>query len=159
MRGKLELLANCVRKQDSRNCEIHFYGWLDQKQIACHFKDARALVLLSLYECGGAVVLEGMAAGLPVIATNWGGPADYLDETTGILIDPISREQMVIDAAAAIKRLALDQTLTLAIGERAMRKSRELFDWREKSRWILERYVQLVGTESSNTPQIGEVAE
>lgn len=71
--------------------------------------------MLSLYECGEAVVLEGMAAGLPVIATKWGGPADYLDETTGILIDPISREQMIIDAASSIKCLALVQTLALAL--------------------------------------------
>jgi hypothetical protein len=58
-----------------------------------------------------------MAAELPVIATKWGDPADYLDETTGILIDPISlsREQVIIDAASAIKCLALDQTLALAL--------------------------------------------
>ena len=37
-----------------------------------------ALLLPSIYECGGAVVLEAMACGIPAIATAWGGPADYL---------------------------------------------------------------------------------
>ena len=43
------------------------------------------MALPSMHECGGAVVLEAMASGVPVIAVNWGGPADYVTQETGIL--------------------------------------------------------------------------
>ena len=48
------------------------------------------LVLPSVLEAGGAVVLEAMASGKAVIAVNWGGPADILDASCGILIGPRS---------------------------------------------------------------------
>ena len=66
---------------------VHFTGWLTQQECAARLQSAIALVLPSLYECGGAVVLEAMAMGKPVIATHWGGPADYLDATCGILVE------------------------------------------------------------------------
>jgi glycosyltransferase involved in cell wall biosynthesis len=46
-------------------------GWLSHEQCALKRQQADALVLPSLREGGGAVVLEVMAVGLPVIATNW----------------------------------------------------------------------------------------
>ncbi|MGB3642234.1 MAG: hypothetical protein WBA39_32330 [Rivularia sp. (in: cyanobacteria)] len=35
-------------------------------------------------------MLEAMAVGIPAIATKWGGPVDYLNESCGILIEPTS---------------------------------------------------------------------
>ena len=51
-------------------------------------RNSDIMVLPSMRECGGAVVLEAMASGVPVIAAKWGGPADYISEGTGILIPP-----------------------------------------------------------------------
>jgi glycosyltransferase involved in cell wall biosynthesis len=50
---------------------VVFSGWLSHEQCALKLQQADALVLPSLPEGGGAVVLEVMAVGLPVIATNW----------------------------------------------------------------------------------------
>jgi Glycosyl transferases group 1 len=54
---------------------VCFLGWQSQQECALALADATALVLPSLYECGGAVVLEAMAMARPVIATAWGGPS------------------------------------------------------------------------------------
>jgi glycosyltransferase involved in cell wall biosynthesis len=50
---------------------VVFSGWLSHEQCALKLQQADALVLPSLREGGGAVVLEVMVVGLPVIATNW----------------------------------------------------------------------------------------
>jgi glycosyltransferase involved in cell wall biosynthesis len=50
----------------------------------------------------GQVVLEGMAAGVPVIAANAGGPAEILrDDVTGVLYEPANTGAL----AAAMKRM------------------------------------------------------
>jgi glycosyltransferase involved in cell wall biosynthesis len=55
---------------------VSFVGFVPQELAAVYLETVDTLVLPSLYECGGAVVLEAMAKSLPVIATRWGGPAD-----------------------------------------------------------------------------------
>jgi glycosyltransferase involved in cell wall biosynthesis len=52
--------------------------------------------LPSLFECGGAVVLEAMARGCQFVATAWGGPLDYLGDSCGILVQPNSREALIV---------------------------------------------------------------
>ncbi len=59
---------------------VKLHGWLPHARCPDMLRFCDVLVLPSVHECGGAVVLEAMAAGLSVIATNWGGPADYIDE-------------------------------------------------------------------------------
>jgi glycosyltransferase involved in cell wall biosynthesis len=90
------------------------------------------LVLPSLYECGGAVVLEAMAMAKPVIATAWGGPLDYLDASCGILIEPDGREQIIAGFAAAMLRLAQSPELTSRMGAAGRQRLLERFAWRRK---------------------------
>ena len=41
---------------------VQFAGWLSQPECATRLQEADVLVLPSVYECGGAVVLEAMAS-------------------------------------------------------------------------------------------------
>jgi glycosyltransferase involved in cell wall biosynthesis len=97
-------------------------------------------VLPSLYECGGAVVLEAMAMARPVIATHWGGPADYLDVETGFLIAPENREVLVDGFAESMQRLMDDDALAAQMGAAARRKVLAQFTWQTKIDRILEIY-------------------
>ena len=119
---------------------VTFSGFLSQQDCAERLKDADALVLPSLFECGGAVVLEAMAAGLPVIATAWGGPMDYLDPTCGILVAPDSREALVEGFAAAMKTLAQSPQLRTRMGASGYARARQSFDWERKIDQIVDLY-------------------
>lgn len=119
---------------------ITFAGWQPQTECAARLKSADALVLPSLYECGGAVVLEAMAAGVPVIATAWGGPADYLDNSCGILVPPTSPDKFVDDLSAAMLRLARAPDLRRAMGNAGRKRVAESFDWERKVDRIIEIY-------------------
>ena len=107
MRPALENRARSLGMSD----RVQFAGWLCQSECAQRLCEADVLVLPSLQECGGAVVLEAMACGLPVIATDWGGPKDYLDSTCGILVPPSSPEALISGFAHAMSALAGDASL------------------------------------------------
>ena len=82
---------------------VELSGWLDRAQIREHLAASTVFVFPSIHEAGGTVVLEAMASGRPVIAADWGGPADVLDESCGILVDVSAWGQFVDGLAAAME--------------------------------------------------------
>jgi glycogen(starch) synthase len=77
-------------------------------------------------------VLEAMACGLPVIATAWGGPLDYLDASTGVLVEPSSRQALIAGLADAMLRLAASPALRESLGSAARQRIERDFDWDRK---------------------------
>lgn len=124
---------------------VQFSGWLSQSECAERLAASDVFILPSLFECGGAVVLEAMALGLPVIATDWGGPADYLDETCGILVPPDSRTALVSGFAAAMTRLAGSAALREQMGRAGREKILRVYDWERKVDQMLEIYRAAIG--------------
>jgi glycosyltransferase involved in cell wall biosynthesis len=126
---------------------VRFLGFREQHELPSILCECDALVLPSLRECGGAVVLEAMALALPVIATRWGGPADYLDSTCGILVDPLPRPDFVVALASAIRTLASDPARRRKMGAAGQAKVERLFDWERKVDRMIEiyRWVQSAG--------------
>jgi glycosyltransferase involved in cell wall biosynthesis len=122
---------------------VKFTGFLPQVECAPRLRASLALVLPSIYECGGAVVLEAMASSIPVIATKWGGPVDYLDESCGFLVEPSSREAMVEGFAAAMKSLVAEPQLRDRLGAQGRQRVEQHFDWKKKIDRILEIYRAL----------------
>jgi glycosyltransferase involved in cell wall biosynthesis len=123
---------------------VRFHGWLAQAVCAERLAEADALVLPSLLECGGAVVLEAMSMGKPVIATAWGGPLDYLDPSCGVLVPPTSPEAMVDGFAAAMVELARSPEARARMGAHAVAKVRRDFDWEKKVDRVLAVYRDVV---------------
>lgn len=125
---------------------VRFHGFVPQSEVAKRLPEMDALVLPSLRECGGAVVLEAMALGLPVIATRWGGPADYLDESCGILVEPGPRAEFARDLGSAMTALATDAVRRQALGAAGRRKVIELYDWERKVDRMLELYGEVASS-------------
>ncbi len=119
---------------------VKFSGFMSQEECARRLEAADVLLLPSLFEAGGAVVLEAMAMGLPVIATGWGGPLDYLDDSCGVLVPPNSREGLVAGFASAIAKMADSLALRQRLGDAGYDKARQFFDWEKKIDRILELY-------------------
>ena len=119
---------------------IRWLGWLPQPDCAQLLQGATALLLPSIYECGGAVVLEAMACGTPVIATAWGGPADYLDESCGILVNPSNSQTIIQGFLEAMQKLIANSTLREQLGVQGRKRVEQLFDWDKKIDQILDIY-------------------
>jgi glycosyltransferase involved in cell wall biosynthesis len=69
---------------------VTFAGRLDQAGVREALRRADALVIPSLVEPQGQVVLEALACGVPVVATDVGGPREVLTPASGVLVDPHS---------------------------------------------------------------------
>jgi glycosyltransferase involved in cell wall biosynthesis len=63
---------------------VHFTGW--QADVAPLYSDADVIVISSLNEGTPVPLMEALAAGCPVVATNVGGVADLLSGTSSRLV-------------------------------------------------------------------------
>jgi len=74
---------------------VEFPGRLSRSAVAAALSEATVFVVPSRVEPFGIVVLEGWRAGVPVIATRHGGPAEFVtDGTDGLLVDPKNTEEL-----------------------------------------------------------------
>jgi glycosyltransferase involved in cell wall biosynthesis len=77
--------------------QIFLMGLRDRKEIAKRMHESDCFVLASKLETFGVAYIEALAAGLPVIATNCGGPEEFVCKDNGILI-AVDDVQGLIDA-------------------------------------------------------------
>jgi glycosyltransferase involved in cell wall biosynthesis len=126
-----EKLQDRVQRSGSGR-KVHFHGFVPQEDLPEKLSQCNCLVLPSLYECGGAVVLEAMSLGLPVIATNWGGPADYLDSSCGFLVEPKNREEFRKGLKTAMERFLDNPDLARQLGAGGLQRVSTVFTWEQK---------------------------
>ncbi len=138
----------------SKSGAVYFSGWLPQSECAERLKHADVFILPSLLECGGAVVLEAMAMKLPVIATNWGGPIDYVDASCGILIDPTSEISFVNGLAQAMIALSKHPEQRVAMGQSGYERVSKYFDWESKVDSILNIYQNAITVKSKSLESV-----
>lgn len=135
-RAKLEAQAAA----GSAVSRVSFDGFRPQAEIAELLTSATALVLPSMRDCGGAVILEAFACRTTAIATDWGGPQDYVTPESGFLIAPSGREAFVEGLAGAMRTLGADPPLAARMGEAGRARVEAHFTWAAKARRMLAIY-------------------
>ena len=89
------------------------------------------------------VVLEAMAAGVPVVAANVGGVPDLVDEgVSGILCDPLNPESM----QSAIALVLEDENRARRMANTARQQALQRFHPREIARRHMEIYRELLSS-------------
>jgi glycosyltransferase involved in cell wall biosynthesis len=89
-----------------------YAGFADRNGLKQYLASASGLILPSLEDNCPMVVLEAMAAGVPVAAARVGGVPDLVrHDETGWLFDPLNSEEM----ARSLKLLLLDRERRLAV--------------------------------------------
>ena len=102
--------------------------------------DALAFPSYCSGETFGIVLIEGMAMGLPVVATRFGGiPEVVADGETGLLVEP----RDVAALAAAIEQLINDPAMAREMGQKGMSRAERLFSAGAVARSLTAIYTEL----------------
>jgi glycosyltransferase involved in cell wall biosynthesis len=144
-RAKLEALASSL----SCKATVSFPGWLEIDEVYKALSEADALVLTSKFDAYGAVVLEAMAAGRPVLASVGVVAALDRDDGTGaILLHRIGDVEGLAEQIALLasdrERLSKASLSSRAMAEkwppaRAATIVDEILDKTKRGRMLLER--------------------
>jgi glycosyltransferase involved in cell wall biosynthesis len=97
LRDELEMLASELRLGD----HVAWLGAPDRSTMPDVYRSADVFVLASRHESFGVVVIEALASGVPVVATQCGGPEEIVTPSCGALA-PIEDPAAL---AAAISRV------------------------------------------------------
>jgi glycosyltransferase involved in cell wall biosynthesis len=111
------------------------------------------MVLFSLSESLPNVVLEAMAAGVPVVASRVGGVPELVrHEETGLLITPGDEDEL----AAAIVHLLTQPSVRVHYGKRAREVAKANFDVEYVTQQYQELYLQLLAEKLGSKQQIAD---
>jgi len=114
---------------------VLFLGALSQTELNKWFRAADITVLASSREGWANVLLESMASGTPVVATNvWGTPEVVASEDAGVLV-----ERNAYSIAAGISSV-----LANAPSREATRRYAEQFDWHSTSLGQYEIFQRII---------------
>ena len=73
---------------------IEVAGRVVHEEVPARIAAARVVCGPSLVEPFGQALVEGMAAGRSVLATRVGGPPEFVTKVAGVLVDPLSEDEI-----------------------------------------------------------------
>lgn len=124
------------------NGSVAFLGELNEAEILQEYADCSALVLSSVLETAPMVIMQAMAAGKPVVATDAGG-SRYLvkDGDTGLVVPPNNPSAL----AEALYRVLSDGETSQAMGRRGREVANRRFRARVVAAQTREVYYSILG--------------
>ena len=112
--------------RDSGAEDVFLAGWHGHEDLPDGLNAADAVVLMSVHEQFGQVLVEGMACGLPALSVNVHGPSTIIDDgETGWLVPPDDEEA----TAEAMVELVNDDDERRRRGEAAYDEARAHYSW------------------------------
>jgi glycogen(starch) synthase len=130
-RAELEKLAERVGVAP----QIQWLGWREKEELPSHYRNADALVNPSFYEGMPNVVLEAMATGIPVIASDVpGNRSVVVPNVTGILF-PLENPDIL---GSTLCRLSDQPSWAVSLGAAGRQRAESTYSWDATAQSYLE---------------------
>ncbi len=115
-------LEAAARRQ--KHAKIEYIGWLDRPALKKEMSECTCLVLPSLSEGLGLVLIEAASLGKPLVGSDTGGIPEVInDGVNGFLVEPGNVKQLT----QAIIKIISDRKLARAMGEAGKKLVRDKF--------------------------------
>jgi glycosyltransferase involved in cell wall biosynthesis len=135
-RTSLETLANSTVHGN----KIRFLGFIPDSEVVNLFLVADVLVIPSIYEPFGIVALEGMAAGVPVVAANVGGLAEIIDhDQTGVLVYVENPDSI----AWGVNKVISNPEYSRRLIQNAKKKVQKEYSWSAVAKKTIKIYKEI----------------
>jgi len=135
--GVLEPQLKQLVKQLHLSRRVKFLGLIPHNRLPALYRRARLFVLPSLSESQSNSLMEALASGLPVVATNIGGNPELVNNHNGILVPPGDSQALAG---------AINQALNINWPKISLNQK---FSWQETVNEYLKFYQQY------NHPKLG----
>ncbi len=143
--GSMRTYTEQIFRNNGNGKALKIIDWVGHQDIAGIYGLGDILVVPSLYENLANVLLEGMAAGLPIITTSSGGSAEVVVHgTNGLVVPPGDPEAL----AGALSDLLTDSETRDRFSRNNREKALKDLSLSRMARESLEVYTQLLGTKS-----------
>ncbi len=123
---------------------VRIQDWLPRNEVLKEMRSSDVFLFPSFRDGGGAVVVEAMASGLPVICLDSGGPGSHIRAEWGIKVSPADPERVAREMGRALKMLYDDEGLRVALGEAARKRAAEYYLWNAHGDRLLDIYRSIV---------------
>jgi glycosyltransferase involved in cell wall biosynthesis len=134
-KGKEEINLRKLVSELHLEKDICFLGFISDNEKYSYLKSANIFVLPSYWESFPIVLLEAMACGKPIVATNVAGnPFAVKNEFNGYLFTPGNSEELARDLIKLLKNKELSNRFSTASSIRAAD-----FDWRK----IIDKTIKI----------------
>ncbi len=127
---------------------VRFLGRLPFIEAVSKMQTADMLCFTSLRDTSGNVVLEALAAGVPVICFDHQGAGDMVSSRSGVKIPVSSPARAYVDWAHAISSLGSDPSRLLALSQGATARARS-FLWSKNHDVVNAAYERLLNRPTS----------
>lgn len=124
--------------------KVRFTGNLPLNEISPIMQQAHVFCLPSVRESGGAVLLEAMAVARPVIAVDFGGPAEIVDAGVGVKLPATGKAAVVQGLIEALADVREHPQRWQAFGEEGRRRVENHYSWAAKIATAIGFYRQLL---------------
>jgi len=135
--GATQILEQIERSEARDRIEVA--GYVSAQKLSDLYRRAKVFAFPSLDEGFGIPVLEAMANGVPVIASNRSALPEVCGDAA-VMVDPLSPDQM----AASLDMLIEDEALRNALQQKG-RKRAAAFSWESCVRETYNLYQELAG--------------
>ncbi|MDD8026456.1 MAG: glycosyltransferase family 4 protein [Acidobacteriota bacterium] len=139
-KGEEEAAILAAAREAGVEDKVKLIPWLPRTELLKTMASADVLLFPSFRDGGGAVVVEAMAAGKPVVVVDSGGPGSHIDPAWGIKVAPDTPEVTAGRLADALDRLASDPGLRDRLGRAARRRVEEFYLYDREGERMMEIY-------------------
>lgn len=120
---------------------IIWHGWVERTEALKIMSGCHVFCITSVTDLTSTVLLEALSFGLPIITLDLFGFSNVVTDACGIKIPVQSKSQVVRDMAAAIDKMAEDESLRMRMAQAALDRAQD-FTWEEKAKQISQLYYK-----------------
>ena len=137
----IRLQKRCNR-DESLSKHIVFTGAILYEKMKNEYENADVFIMPSIRETTGAVLLEAMSKGLPVITINAFGGSMLIDENRGWLYSGVNKEDYIENLKNALVECILKPEEVRRRGDNAKKYVRQ-FSYELKNQYYQEIYIRI----------------